>query len=301
MREYRLYLYAQDPTHIGAGGYRLSRVDNTILRDAASDLPKIPGSSISGLVRTAAIYKLPTGERENAMLYARRMLQAQPDLAGGEADPIAQVFGFAEGEKGQSRIGMVAFRDAQILAFPVPTIAGPRWISTAEILTQAGGQVTTTPDSIAEVVQQGQDGLVAGRASLGTFLLNSKPGQMALPDGLGTGASLPGLDFVQSRLILVHPDLFSSLINLNLETRTSVVIDFATGTAADRLLFTYEATPRGTLFAGSLELDDERFPELADKASSMLKDALPLAFQWGIGGMTTRGFGKMRHLLIEEK
>ena len=30
------------------GGYRLGRVDNTILRDAATNLPKIPGSSING-------------------------------------------------------------------------------------------------------------------------------------------------------------------------------------------------------------------------------------------------------------
>jgi len=30
MKSHRLFLYALDPTHIGAGGYRLGRVDNTI-------------------------------------------------------------------------------------------------------------------------------------------------------------------------------------------------------------------------------------------------------------------------------
>jgi len=33
-----------DPLHIGAGGYRLGRVDNTIIRDAASGLPKVPAA-----------------------------------------------------------------------------------------------------------------------------------------------------------------------------------------------------------------------------------------------------------------
>ena len=55
MKSYNLYLYALDPTHIGSGGYRLGRVDNTILRDAGTQLPKIPGSSISGTTRSAAI------------------------------------------------------------------------------------------------------------------------------------------------------------------------------------------------------------------------------------------------------
>ena len=47
----KIYAKALDPIHIGAGGYRLGRVDNTIVRDPATDVPKIPGTSIAGVVR----------------------------------------------------------------------------------------------------------------------------------------------------------------------------------------------------------------------------------------------------------
>jgi len=71
MKQHRLYLYALDPTHIGAGGYRLGRVDNTIMRDAGTNLPKIPGSSINGVTRAAAIYSLEDEtDRKKAMAYA---------------------------------------------------------------------------------------------------------------------------------------------------------------------------------------------------------------------------------------
>ena len=34
---------ALDPIHVGTGGARLGRVDNTIVRDPVTRIPKIPG------------------------------------------------------------------------------------------------------------------------------------------------------------------------------------------------------------------------------------------------------------------
>lgn len=45
------YTMTLDPVHVGTGGYRLGRVDNTIIREPGTNLPKIPGSSISGATR----------------------------------------------------------------------------------------------------------------------------------------------------------------------------------------------------------------------------------------------------------
>lgn len=170
MKQHSLYLFALDPTHIGAGGYRLGRVDNTILRDAATGLPKIPGSSINGAVRSAAIYSLPEGEeRTKAMRYARDTLD-KPNAKRphpGEEDPVARIFGYAEGdEEGKSRIGLVSFRDAEILAFPVPTMTGPRWITTPALLTAAG--CTNVPSVTDATRIQVQDrGTQPARLNLG--------------------------------------------------------------------------------------------------------------------------------------
>jgi CRISPR-associated protein Cmr4 len=297
MKTQRLYLYALDPTHIGAGGYRLGRVDKTILRDAATQLPKIPGTSISGVVRTAAIYSLPEPARQQAIDYARQTLDRPAQVRGGADDPVARYFGFAEGEEGSARIGMVAFRDAHILAFPVPTMVGPRWVTTTHLLAEAGCDGAPEPEDIAAVISPGREGSGPRKLNLGTWLLTAQPGDIPFPPDL---EGQPGMDYVKRQLVVVHPDLFPTLVEANLETRTSVNIDFATGTAAEGLLFTYEATPRGTLFRAQVELDDERFPDLCDPALVLLERALPLACQWGLGGMTTRGFGRMRPLLVGE-
>lgn len=299
MRARTLYLYALDPTHIGSGGYRLGRVDKTLLRDAGTGLPKIPGTAISGVVRTAAIYSLPDQkERQQAIDYARWTLdhpnsnRTRPHP--GHSDPVTQYLGYAEGEGGDSRIGMVAFRDAQIIAYPVPTLLGPRWITTAAILAAAGCQAPPTPSDITQVILPPNNR--PGRVNLGSYLLHGTPATAAIPFPAPLN-DWAGMDYVHQHLVVVHPDLFPSLVDANLETRTSVNIDFATGAAADRLLFTYEATPRGTLFMGQIELDDDRFPLLTTAASELLERALGLACHWGLGGMTTRGFGRMRHLL----
>ena len=55
MQPYSLESYfamTLDPVHVGTGGYRLGHVDNTIIRENATRLPKIPGSSLNGVLRS---------------------------------------------------------------------------------------------------------------------------------------------------------------------------------------------------------------------------------------------------------
>ncbi len=299
MKSHPLYLFALDPTHIGAGGYRLGRVDNTILRDAATNLPKIPGSSINGAARSAAIYSLPDSDREKAMKYANHTLRkkgCEQRPHDGADDAVARVFGYAEGDdEGKSRIGLVSFRDAEILAFPVPTMAGPRWITTPALLEAAGcADIPPVNNPTKIVIQSGETPIP--RINLGWILLetNSKP--IPFPDFL---KDQPGMAHIRSKLTLVHDSLFPSLVNANLETRTSVSIDFETGAGAEGLLFTYEAAPRGTLYRGQVDFDDQRFPQLYPGALALVQKGLALACQLGLGAMTTRGFGRMQPMLEE--
>ncbi len=46
-----------DPVHIGTGGYRLGRVDAAIAREPGTKLPKIPGTSLHGAARHYAAYR----------------------------------------------------------------------------------------------------------------------------------------------------------------------------------------------------------------------------------------------------
>ena len=58
MYELRRYLLLTlDPVHVGTGGYRLGRVDLSIAREPGTRLPKIPGTSLSGAIRQYAAYR----------------------------------------------------------------------------------------------------------------------------------------------------------------------------------------------------------------------------------------------------
>lgn len=301
MKSHPLYLYALDPTHIGAGGYRMGRVDLTILRDAGTHLPKVPGSSINGATRSAAIYSLPEAERDRAMAYARAIIDEKnrKHPHKGSDDPIARIFGYAEGgEGGESRIGAVSFRDAEILAFPVPTMLGPRWITTAHLLESAGCAQVPKPTSEEQVIVQA-GAAAPKRLNLGWLLLPTESKTIPFADDKRAGPLANVFAHIRDRLVVVHDNLFPALVNSGLETRTSVSIDFETGAAAPSALFTYEATPRGTLFRGQVDIDDGRFPEIARAALPLLEKALGLACTLGLGAMTTRGFGRMQFTLVK--
>ncbi|RME07324.1 MAG: type III-B CRISPR module RAMP protein Cmr4, partial [Bacteroidetes bacterium] len=52
--KHRYLLVTLDPVHIGTGGYRLGRVDNSIVREPGTRIPKIPGTSLHGAIRSYA-------------------------------------------------------------------------------------------------------------------------------------------------------------------------------------------------------------------------------------------------------
>src|SRR5579884_4366872 len=50
-KTHRVTGMAVDPIHVGTGGGRLGRVDQSIVRDPVTQVPKIPGSSLAGVYR----------------------------------------------------------------------------------------------------------------------------------------------------------------------------------------------------------------------------------------------------------
>jgi hypothetical protein len=58
VNEINVYAVATDPIYIGTGGYTIGRVDNTIVKDPTTKIPKIPGSSLAGTWRYYVALKL---------------------------------------------------------------------------------------------------------------------------------------------------------------------------------------------------------------------------------------------------
>jgi CRISPR-associated protein Cmr4 len=122
---------------------------------------------------------------------------------------------------------------------------------------------------------------------------------------------------ILNRLVLVPDKLFSQIVNDNLEVRTSNAIDPATGAAEDGALYSYEAIPRATVMwfdvvynkpeyfkvpvikNGKIEQEDIK------EKWDWLKENVEKGFSYfeylGIGGMGTRGMGRIKILNLKDQ
>lgn len=302
----RYLLMATDPVHIGTGGYRLGRVDNSIVREPGTRLPKIPGTSLHGAARSyaAQIYGTPGAAGQN-----------QDGVVNPDKNPVCYTFGYIKkagqntGEETRAFSGVVNIFDAHVLLFPVHSMAGPVWVSTKERLAETGFTVNgafpngDTTSALSTWERKDPINLgwlmvdVAGKANI------TAPGKWR---------EEPRWQAVQDRIILVPESLFSQVVNSNLEVRTSVAIDPERGAAEEGALFTYEALPRTAFLSLEVVLDDYRdgesgrpFPKnTTDKNNPLpgdewkspldvVKSGLGMIEWLGVGGMGTRGFGRL--------
>lgn len=281
MTDVKKYLgISLDPVHIGAGGYRLGRVDNTIVRDPATDIPKIPGTSLAGVIREYSTIYLKETERSD-----EKSVDEEIDNLFGNPD----------------RQGALRFYDAQIVLFPVSSIKGTIWITTKDLISN---WLSGNKELIKKIgdLTDGEvlllKGINAENINLGWLLfdvVNRKKG-INFDNEINLHYELK--DKIK-RVAVVSDSVFSQLINNNLEVRTSVRIDNQTGTAEQGGLFTYEAIPRGTVFGFEMIIDKRRQDEI-DNWDEVLDGALNYTKLLGIGGMGTRGFGRVSFFKVEE-
>lgn len=303
-------LMTTDPVHIGTGGYRLGRVDNSIVREPGTRVPKIPGTSLHGAARSYAAQLYETPEAAG---------QSQDKVANPDQNPVCYTFGYikkdksGDEEKTTAYSGVVNIFDAHVLLFPVHSMAGPVWVTTKQRLEEArfevqkdGQEATGEPTSgAAWATWERSDPL-----NLGWLMVNvASQVTVTAPDKWKDEERWKA---VADHIVLVQEALFSQVVNSNLEVRTSVSIDPQRGAAEERALFTYEALPRATFLTVEVVLDDyrEAFPKdkcgnaKTDKDSPLpggkwespldvMKAGLKMIEWLGVGGMGTRGFGRM--------
>ncbi|NJK52040.1 MAG: type III-B CRISPR module RAMP protein Cmr4 [Leptolyngbyaceae cyanobacterium SU_3_3] len=296
-----------DPVHIGTGGYRLGRVDNSIVREPGTKIPKIPGTSLHGAARSYAAQLYETPEAAG---------QSHDKVKGNiAANPVCYTFGYIkksenenDADKATIYSGVVNIFDAHMLLFPVHSMVGPVWVSTVERLEEAGFEVGDLPDAWntdqAVLTWNRTDSLNLGWLMLGVA------GQVTVtPPSNSTWQNEQRWKAIK-KIVLVQDALFSQIVNSNLEVRTSVAINPDTGAAEDGALFTYEAIPRATFLTAEVVLDDYRqaFPNQTPAKTGqdnplpgepwqcplcVVKAGFGMIEWLGVGGMGTRGFGRM--------
>ena len=297
---------ALDPIHVGTGGTRLGRVDNTIVRDPVTRIPKVPGSSIAGVMR--AYTAMAKGKYPNCA----GLGQPERDGTGGhcgQADcPVCTVFGFAKGIGSSGGFaGLAAFSDMHVLLFPVASQLGPQWITCPMALRQTSIAEFSVLGDLPEqqVVYRKADGVAAQPSlNLGWLFLPIKTDWQQLGEVAQRIEALGIPGYIISRLGVVSDKLFTHIVNSNLEVRTSVAIDPATGAAEEGALFTYEALPRCTVLFWEvtcrnpkhfkINQADVKAVDSPEKVRDVVADAHSYLEHLGIGGMGSRGMGRLR-------
>ncbi len=346
VHEVTIFSVATDPIYIGTGGYTIGRVDNTIVRDPITKIPKIPGSSLAGAWRYYVTLELQSHFKEEYKLDRKKRVEKKDNIenlfdspkdwmknfpgnrfaaikcAGQDDDPnnlandqqekitghcgrciVCKAFGYSKNK--ESWQGMLFFSDLNIVFFPVYTRLGVRWITSQRLLQEANLLENNaeqkgsdkTPDlmfAMAEI----ENGKEKGFINLGWLNLPYEVKQWAIKcDDL----KFENFQLTAADIIVVPDSLIAQIVNANLEVRTSVSIDPITGAAKEGALFTSEAIPRGTVFYGNLRIFDKSafagqngsLPDTTD-IEQALCDSKKYYETLGIGGMTTRGFGRMK-------
>jgi len=226
------------------------------------------------------------------------------------ACPVCVPYGFSKGT-GYSLQGLAQFFDAHILFFPVISMIGTVWVTAPMALEGVGLEEKFKVEN-NKFYPLGEQVKNVSKLNFGWLMLPRGDGKGSLDDMKDEGfESIPTI--IKQRAVLVSSKLFPKIVNMNLEIRTSISINPATGTAEEGALFTYEAIPRGTVFkfdivynsgkylkVGNEELKTEDNSDVTPSwVKAQVEKGLKLFEILGIGGMNTRGMGRLKVLNLE--
>ncbi len=297
------YYLSLDPIHVGIGGYRIGEVDNIVVREPSSRIPYIPATTIAGASRAYS-----------ALIKQKLDCAHQQKMCGKDDCPICFTYGFTNGN--DSRKSKVIFYDLNILLFPIRIDNERGYITSPNVIRsffldkpnpEFRDDIQHIKDNEYVVLQT--KGVSITTSDIGKFNLEKKNSNIDLThtktfnkDKLFTQLPSQIRDYLDPFTVYMVSDrMFSILVNDNMEVRTSVSIDPMTGSAISGGLYTYESIPRFTIFHHSIWFEKELpKPETNEPNKAkvdiqkLVKDSFQLIEGIGLGGMTTRGMGRLK-------
>jgi len=307
MRKEYYLLKVLTPLHIGAG-QGLGHVDLPIVREAHTNFPYIPGTSLKGALRNLEINRVA---RERKM--GEKPSQLEEKLTDKDKfDPedrdivrLAKIFGTAgevaeqdkeELEKGKEvGAGKVLFSDAFIVLFPVKSAKGifslttcPYVINRFFELLGIDQRVKDVPEGKAKVLStKDHRNLINNKLLLEEFVFEAEESEE-----LKKFVELVGV-FVgeenKRRIVCVNDTDFMDFVSNYTEVRTHIKINLDTGTVEKEkgALWTEEYVPEESVFAFSFVFLEEE-----------ISFTPPTTFHLGGDITTGKGFVKVQKLEV---
>jgi CRISPR-associated protein Cmr4 len=295
MRKEHYLLKVLTPLHIGAG-QGLGHVDLPIVREAHTNFPYIPGTSLKGALRNLEINQVARarGERPSQVEERLKSDQKEEDILR-----LAKIFGVAgEGAEEGKEVGAgkVLFSDAFIVLFPVKSAKGifslttcPYVINRFFELLGIDQRVKDVPEGKVKVLNtNGHKNLINDKNKY-KLLLEEFVFEAEESEELKKFVELVGT-FVgegkKQRIVCVNDTDFMDFVSNYTEVQTHIKINLDTGTADRGALWTEEYVPAESIFAFSLVFLEE------------LDFTPPTTFHLGGDITTGKGFVKVQRLEV---
>lgn len=294
MRKEYYLLKVLTPLHIGAG-QGLGHVDLPIVREAHTNFPYIPGTSLKGALRNLEINQVARARGEKPSQVEERLTKNKFDQKEEDILRLAKIFGVAgEGAEEGKEVGSgkVLFSDAFIVLFPVKSAKGifslttcPYVINRFFELLGIDQRVEDVPEGKVKVLStKDHRNLINNRLLLEEFVFEAEESEelKKFVELVGTFVGEEN----KRRIVCVNDTDFMDLVSNYTEVQTHIKIDLDTGTVKEGALWTEEYVPAESVFAFSLVFLEE------------LDFTPPTTFHLGGDITTGKGFVKVQRLEV---
>jgi CRISPR-associated protein Cmr4 len=295
MRKEYYLLKVLTPLHIGAG-QGLGHVDLPIVREAHTNFPYIPGTSLKGALRNLEINQVAKARGEKPSQVEERLTKNKFDQKEEDILRLAKIFGIAgEGAEEGKEVGAgkVLFSDAFIVLFPVKSAKGIFSLTTCPYVINRfferlgiDQRVKDVPEGKVKVLStKDHRNLINNKLLLEEFVFEAEESEE-----LKKFVELVGV-FVgeenKRRIVCVNDTDFMDFVSNYTEVQTHIKIDLDTGTVKEGALWTEEYVPAESVFAFSLVFLEEE-----------ISFTPPPTFHLGGDITTGKGFVKVQKLEV---
>ena len=310
MRKEYYLLKVLTPLHIGAG-QGLGHVDLPIVREAHTNFPYIPGTSLKGALRNLEINRVVRKRKKGekpSQLEEKLTDKDKFDPEDRDIVRLAKIFGTAGEvaeqdkealEKGKEvGAGKVLFLDAFIVLFPVKSAKGifslttcPYVINRFFELLGIDQRVEDVPEGKVKVLNtNGHKNLIKDKDNnkykllLEEFIFEAEESEELKKFVELVGAFVEEKN--KPRIVCVNDTDFMDFVSNYTEVRTHIKINLDTGTVDGSALWTEEYVPAESVFAFSLVFLEE------------VDFTPPTTFHLGGDITTGKGFVKVQRLEV---
>jgi CRISPR-associated protein Cmr4 len=298
MRKEHYLLKVLTPLHIGAG-QGLGHVDLPIVREAHTNFPYIPGTSLKGALRNLEINQVARARGEKPSQVEERLTKNKFDQKEEDILRLAKTFGVAgEGAEEGKEVGAgkVLFSDAFIVLFPVKSAKGIFSLTTCPYVINRFFELLGIDQRVKDVLEgkvkvlntNGHKNLIKDNNKY-KLLLEEFVFEAEESEELKKFVELVGT-FVgekhKQRIVCVNDTDFMDFVSNYTEVQTHIRINPDTGTVDRGALWTEEYVPTESVFAFSLVFLEE------------LDFTPPTTFHLGGDITTGKGFVKVQRLEV---